>query len=278
MSYGGCCDQFDGGVNRSVVLAWTDEECLNCSFIVDTPIFTVTAVDQVDTPEFTVTPANVLEAILSPAASPIALWPGMTQLVRFECATPGSTVYYTTNGSDPTEASTPYITPISITSTPVTFRYRAYASGYTPSPIVQQTIDFALSIGYLDYGVWTKLAAAGVVIDDWGLEFVAAGTGYFFPVSTVTPPNPSIVNFDQSPGSSLVRHIVIDAALPAPTAFLNADDDTPITLLGAGDGFTLTDAEGNPYAEFTDTGATLRHYACAATTGLTSGFNVKLTF
>jgi len=273
-----CCEQNDGGVNVSRTLAWSDIACVNCSLIVDTPIFTITPVDQVDTPEFEITPANVLEAILFPSASPIALWVGMTQLVKFECDTVGSTVYYTIDGSDPTEASTPYTTPISMTSTARTFRYRAYASGYTPSPIVQQTVDFAVSIGYLDYGFWTKLAAAGVVIDDWGLEFVAAGTGYFFPVATVTPPNPSIVNFDQDPGSSLVRHIVIDAALAAPTAFLNADDDTPITLLGAGDGFTLTDAEGNPYAEFTDTGATLRHYACAATTGLTSGFNVKLTF
>jgi hypothetical protein len=48
---------------------------------------------------------------------------------------PTATIYYTTNGSEPTDSSTPYTTPFSVTET-TWVRARAYDSGITmPSPI-----------------------------------------------------------------------------------------------------------------------------------------------
>ena len=69
---------------------------------------------------------------------------------------------------------------------------------------------------------------------------------------------------------------------PAPVGFFE-DTNTivPITLLGAADGFNFNDANGNPYARFTWNNIVdlnWRHYAMVATTGLTYGFNIKITF
>ncbi len=55
------------------------------------------------------------------------------QAVTITCATPGSTIYYTTDGSWPTTYSTRYTGPITITST-TTIKAFAIAKGYLTSP------------------------------------------------------------------------------------------------------------------------------------------------
>jgi hypothetical protein len=62
--------------------------------------------------------------------------------VTLSCATSGTTIRYTTNGSDPTESSQAYSSPIQV-STTTTIKARAYKSGWTPSNIATGTYTIA---------------------------------------------------------------------------------------------------------------------------------------
>ena len=64
-----------------------------------------------------------------------------TTNVTLSCATDGATIYYTTDGSRPTDASTLYTGPIAISAT-TTIRARAYASTVGPSGIATATYTF----------------------------------------------------------------------------------------------------------------------------------------
>lgn len=55
--------------------------------------------------------------------------------VSVTCATPGALIYFTMDGSTPTQASTLYSAPVPITLTK-TFKFRAYKSGLSPSGVV----------------------------------------------------------------------------------------------------------------------------------------------
>jgi hypothetical protein len=273
----------DGGKDRSVRLIWADAPCVNCGFVVDTPTFSIEPAFVVDEPTFEITPVSTVVAsiVLDPSASPIALWPSYHQLVYLSTATEGASIYYTLDGSDPTEFSTLWDgTPISIFSIPVLIKARAYKSGLDPSEIYTQLVTYAIDAGYVNTGFWSRITPeADPIITEWS-TYVTSGTGYFFPVVvTAAPPNPTIVNFDLTPGSINIRNIVIESILQTPLAFFeDTGSVVPITLLGPIDGFNLVDANGNPYKEFTDTGTNFRHYACAPSDGLTYGFNVKITF
>jgi hypothetical protein len=61
--------------------------------------------------------------------------------VGITCETPNSTIYYTTDGSDPDESSSVYADPITI-STNTTLKARAYAPGMEPSNIAQANYTF----------------------------------------------------------------------------------------------------------------------------------------
>ena len=56
------------------------------------------------------------------------------QQIEISCGTPGVDIYYTTNGDDPTESSTPYDQSIAIDTT-TTLKARAYKNGWTDSEI-----------------------------------------------------------------------------------------------------------------------------------------------
>ncbi|MGC9362459.1 MAG: chitobiase/beta-hexosaminidase C-terminal domain-containing protein, partial [Candidatus Syntrophosphaera sp.] len=57
------------------------------------------------------------------------------------CSTPDASIYYTTDGTDPTDTSTPYTGPVNITQT-TTLKAIAYATGYDPSLIAEAVYTF----------------------------------------------------------------------------------------------------------------------------------------
>jgi hypothetical protein len=88
------------------------------------------------------TPSTVSSAtytILGPAAATPVFWPPAAtyvsvQSVTITDATPGATIYYTTNGSTPTTSSTKYTGPIMV-STSETIKAIATAAGYRSSAV-----------------------------------------------------------------------------------------------------------------------------------------------
>jgi len=61
--------------------------------------------------------------------------------VTITCTTGGAKIYYTTNGTEPTESSTLFTTPFTITET-TTVKARAFHPDFTPSIIVSATYKF----------------------------------------------------------------------------------------------------------------------------------------
>ena len=81
------------------------------------------------------------------AAAPTFNPPGgnytVLQLVSLSSASPGATIYYTTNGSTPTTSSTPYTLPIAVLTT-TTIRAIAVVPGWTQSSVASATYTFLL--------------------------------------------------------------------------------------------------------------------------------------
>ncbi len=78
---------------------------------------------------------------LTPSILPFATTYNTPQSVTLTDGTPGVTIYYTTNGSTPTTASTPYTGPIPVSSN-TTIKAIAASSSYGPSPAASGTYTF----------------------------------------------------------------------------------------------------------------------------------------
>ncbi|MDY0326346.1 MAG: carboxypeptidase regulatory-like domain-containing protein [Candidatus Cloacimonadaceae bacterium] len=68
--------------------------------------------------------------------------------VSISTATAGASIYYTTDGSVPSQSSTLFTAPINV-STATTIKARAYAAGYEPSAIVSANYAFYVNVGSL---------------------------------------------------------------------------------------------------------------------------------
>jgi autotransporter-associated beta strand protein len=119
-----------------------------------------------------VQPAN--QAVL-PTFSPLPGDYAAGQIVTISSATPGATIYYTTNGTTPTTASASGTTPVTVVlpaNTIITIQAFALASGYTASSVVSAT--------YSTYTNYTWINAAGgnwSTAANWSNNAVANGVG-----------------------------------------------------------------------------------------------------
>ncbi len=101
------------------------------------------------------------------------------------CATPGSSIYFTTDGSDPTEDSTLYTVPFALPAGTYTIKARAYAPGYSPSDVavspeftVQQSLPTEGGILHNGY-IYHIFEADGEleVLADVDVEYLIVGGG-----------------------------------------------------------------------------------------------------
>ena len=92
-----------------------------------------------------------ISQVTTPAFNPIPGSYDSAQIVGISTTTPGATIYYTTNGDDPTESSAEYTQPIDIDDT-MTLKARAYKDGWGDSQIAT--------------GVYT-INLPGIIIAPW---------------------------------------------------------------------------------------------------------------
>ena len=82
------------------------------------------------------------EAVEMPTSpTPTAFSVGQQTVVTLTCATEGATIYYTTDGSDPTTSSTAYSAPFAVTDG-TTVKARAYKTGWRDSLIYIATFTY----------------------------------------------------------------------------------------------------------------------------------------
>ena len=81
---------------------------------------------------------STTETCATPTFSPAAGTYYESQSVTLSCTTPGSTIYYTTDGSDPTTSSTQYTSAIPVSET-TTIKAIAIADGMDPSSVASAT-------------------------------------------------------------------------------------------------------------------------------------------
>jgi hypothetical protein len=115
-----------------------------------------------------------------PAAPNFKVAPGTystAQTVTISDATPGATIYYTTNGTTPTTSSTKYTGPITVSSTE-TLMAIATVGGNVSSTVAAAayTITFACHINYTIYSQWLGGFEAGITIDNTGTTAIGNWT------------------------------------------------------------------------------------------------------
>lgn len=76
--------------------------------------------------------------------------------VTMSCATSGAVIRYTTDGSDPTGASTEYTVPIVVTVT-TTIKAKAFKTGWTSSGIATEVYTIPSWTAYFDNTRWTPV-------------------------------------------------------------------------------------------------------------------------
>jgi autotransporter-associated beta strand protein len=116
------------------------------------------------------------------------------QLVTLGCATPGATIYYTTDGSTPTTNSAVYTTPINVPINTVrTIQAFAHLSGHTDSN--------AASAAYVTWPTltWTNLAGGSWLdANNWTNGLIPAAMDITADFSTLTLSSPTYVTLDGS--------------------------------------------------------------------------------
>jgi hypothetical protein len=126
--------------------------------------------------------ASAAYVIETPAGSPVFNPPAGTytgaQTVAITSPTTGAVIYYTTDGSTPTTASTKYSGAINVAAAE-TIKAIATAAGYTPSPVASAAYVINNAAPALS-GLSPAIASAGGA----GFTLTASGTG-FTPASTI---------------------------------------------------------------------------------------------
>jgi N-acetylneuraminic acid mutarotase len=113
----------------------------------------------------------------APTFTPAAGAYGEAQLVTLASATPNPTIYYTTDGSTPTESSTQYTGPIAVSAT-TTIKAIATAIGYTDSPVASAKLTLYGSPQVLT-GLASAIATPTATLNATVNDFDAGGDVWF---------------------------------------------------------------------------------------------------
>ena len=208
-----------------------------------------------------------LPAAAAPAFSP----PGGTytgaQTVTISTATPGATIYYTTNGTTPTTSSSVYSGPITV-STSETLEAIAVATGYTQSTVATATYTInsgggtvAFYPGTLSYLSQSSpypslLEPQGVVVTKSGSDLFVADEGGKEVGDTDTF-NGAVWDYPQPSGTPTK---IGGSTFVAPSALaLDASGDLYIADYNLGAVYTAPAANRSSVTQLTISGVTLYH-------------------
>jgi len=108
--------------------------------------------------------------VKTPVFDPVAGSYSSGTMISITCGTPGVTIYYTTDGSDPTELSDEYTDPIELTAD-MTLKAKAYKTGWTASAV--KSGDYIAIDNW-----WTQKADFGGTARTGAVAFSIGSKGY----------------------------------------------------------------------------------------------------
>ncbi len=211
-------------------------------------------------------------AASTPTFSPTPGTYSTPQSVTLADASPGVTIYYTTNGSTPTTASTPYSGAIKV-STTTTIEAIAAGNGYAPSPVAVGVYTITSSAAMPIFSPFPSNYTApetvslsdmssGVTIYytlDGSTPSATNGTAYTAPIKLIATTTIKAIATGGSYGSSAVNSgtYTLQAATPsfspmpstyAPPKTVTLSDFTPgVTIYYTLDGSTPSSTNGRLY-------------------------------
>lgn len=189
----------------------------------------------------------------------------VSRSVTLADATPGATIYYTTNGSTPTKLSKRYTSPIPLSTTTTinaiaaangmgpstvasaTYTFVAAAPTFSPSPSVTYSTPRSVTLSDATPGVTiyyttdgstpttssTVYAAPILISSPTTINAIASGAGFAFStVSTATYTfGAAVPTFSPSPSISysVPRSVTLSDATPGVTIYYTTDGSTPTT-------------------------------------------------
>jgi len=191
-----------------------------------------------------------LNVVAVPAATPVISLKGATyvgvQTVKITDATPGATIYYSTNGKTPTNASTKYTGPIKVSEDEKVMAV-AYATGYLPSAVAADSYVITVNTPTFSMHQGRYPKAISVTITDT----MAGSTIYY----TTNGKTPTTASTKYTKAISVSESTTIQAIAVAPdrhqSALANAvyaiDAATPVITpnggpITTGKTFTIADA------------------------------------
>jgi hypothetical protein len=122
----------------------------------------------------------------TPVFNPAAGSYTSVQSVTITDATPGSTIYYTTNGTTPTTASTLYTGAIAVSAT-TTINAVAVASGYTNSAVATATYTIGVAPPTLPTPTFSPAAGSYTSVQSVTITDATAGSTIYYTTNGTTP-------------------------------------------------------------------------------------------
>ncbi|HOT77189.1 MAG TPA: chitobiase/beta-hexosaminidase C-terminal domain-containing protein, partial [Candidatus Wallbacteria bacterium] len=132
--------------------------------------------------------ASAVYTIGVPVATPVFTPQGgsynASQTVTISCATAGATIYYTTNGSDPTTASAQYTVPLNV-STTTTIKAMAAKAAMVNSQIA--TAVYNITLQQVAAPVFTPAAGAYISAQSVAISCATAGADIYYTTDGSNP-------------------------------------------------------------------------------------------
>jgi len=183
---------------------------------------------------FNLTVISAIQTLTAPTLSPSGGSYIGSVSITMQTPTSGASIYYTTNGSTPTQSSALYTGPMTLTSTSVV-KAKAFKSGYNPSPEASASFTITQPFNFSLSNSGDKSVNAGSSTTNTITATLVSGTSQLISFSVSDLPSGAAASL--LPTSCNVN---CDTSLSISTTSSTPGGSFPVTVTATGGGVTKT--------------------------------------